>query len=278
MIDKDRKNIQESLMDGVFYDELKQRKDTLEAIIKEKERGLKSAPAEHLRICDRKTFVEYYVRKNPQEKNGKYISKTRMDYVKKLAQKDYDQKVVNMGKRELAKISDYISYLKNNQITGIYSRFTDPRKELVIPIELPDEEYLAKWNTQTYEPMGFDEGSAEYYSDSGTRVRSKSEIIIANMLEKYGVPYKYECPLKLSKWGMVRPDFTCLNVRTRKEYIWEHFGMMDDESYANKNVMKINLYEESGYNAGKNMIMTFETSQHPINSNIIKTMIRSYLI
>ena len=277
MTDKEQKKSVVHFSDERLLDELQQRKINLEAVIRNKESELKSAPSEHLRICDRKTFVEYYVRRNPQEKNGKYISKDRMDYVKSLAQKDYNQKVLNMAKRELVKNSDYISFLKDNQLTKIYDRFSEPRKQLVIPIKMSDDNYLNEWRKQSYEPMGFDDGLAEYYSDSGIRVRSKSEIIIANMLEKYGVPYKYECPLKLSKWGIVRPDFTCLNVRTRKEYIWEHFGMMDDENYANKNVMKINLYEESGYHAGKNMIMTFETSQHPINSHIIKTMIRSWL-
>ena len=33
-----------------------------------------------------------------------------------------------------------------------------------------------------------------------------------------------------------------------------------------------------GYFLGKNMIMTFETSQHAISSNIIKAMIKEYLV
>ena len=119
---------------------------------------------------------------------------------------------------------------------------------------------------------------AEYYSDNGLRVRSKSEILIANALDKYCIPFRYEYPLMLKKSGVVRPDFTCLNIRTRKEYIWEHFGMMDDEGYAHKNVLKINDYETSGFHAGINMILTFETSLTPINSNIIRAMIENYLI
>ena len=98
------------------------------------------------------------------------------------------------------------------------------------------------------------------------------------MLEKQGIPYKYEQALSLGRFGSVRPDFTCLNVRTRTEYIWEHFGMMDDEDYSNKNISKINAYEDNGFHAGNNLIMTFETSKYPINSSIIKTMIQTYLL
>ena len=54
--------------------------------------------------------------------------------------------------------------------------------------------------------------------------------------------------------------------------------MMDNIAYANKNIVKIGAYEQSGYFLGKNMIMTFETSQHAISSNIIKAMIEEYLV
>ena len=76
----------------------------------------------------------------------------------------------------------------------------------------------------------------------------------------------------------MRPDFVCLNTRTRMEFIWEHFGMMDDQSYANKNIEKMNLYHQNGYYSGKNMIMTFETSTHPISSRVVTDMIEEYLM
>ncbi|MBE5843462.1 MAG: hypothetical protein E7302_04670 [Butyrivibrio sp.] len=264
--------------DREWLNRVSTRKAELEKLIMEREAAINSSPEGHLRVQDRNSYALYYWIKQTGDTNGELIPKKNRDIAKGLAQKDYDQSLVRIAKKELKMISKYLECVEKNDIDSIYDGLSDKRKILVMPVIMPDEDYVKQWKEQTYIPMGFDEGAAEYYSDSGIRVRSKSEIIIANMLEKYGVPFKYECPVKLSKWGMVRPDFTCLNSRTRKEYIWEHFGMMDDENYANKNVMKINLYEESGYHAGKNMIMTFETSQHPISSNIIKTMINSYLM
>ena len=73
-------------------------------------------------------------------------------------------------------------------------------------------------------PMPFWDDT-EFYSNNGVRVRSKSELIIANLLEQYDVPYKYEMPLSLDENGIVRPDFIALNVRLRSEYVWEHLGM-----------------------------------------------------
>ena len=71
------------------------------------------------------------------------------------------------------------------------------------------------------------------------RVRSKSELNIANMLDSYGVPYKYECPLKLKDGKVIYPDFTVINVKSRKVIYWEHRGMMDDKNYANMAVSRI---------------------------------------
>jgi len=73
----------------------------------------------------------------------------------------------------------------------------------------------------------------------GTRVRSKSEALISNSLERWEVPQLYEMPLILKGYGKVRPDFMVLNVRTRQEYIWEHLGMLDDPVYLEKAMKKI---------------------------------------
>lgn len=52
-------------------------------------------------------------------------------------------------------------------------------------------------------------------------MRSKSEVIIADLLNKEGIPYRYEFPLYLKEFNTVYPDFTILNVRKRKEIYWE---------------------------------------------------------
>ncbi|WP_051207559.1 hypothetical protein [Butyrivibrio sp. AE3006] len=278
MEEVNNKTEQRTGYDSEWISKVSRRKAVLEKLIMDREASINSSPEGHLRVQDRNSYALYYWIKKTGDTNGELIPKKNRDIARKLAQKDYDKKLARVIKKELKEITKYLECIKENDISSIYEGLSDKRKLLVKPLITSDEEYIKRWKEKPYDPMGFDEGSAEYYSDSGIRVRSKSEIIIANMLEKYGVPYKYECPLKLGKRGIVSPDFTCLNIRTRKEYIWEHFGMMDDENYANKNVAKINSYEESGYQLGKNMIMTFEASQQPINSNIIKNMITSWLL
>ena len=139
-----------------------------------------------------------------------------------------------------------------------------------------DEIFVKEWESVSYESSEFMK-DFEFYSGKGIKVRSKSELIIANALEQCGVPYRYEYPLYLKGIGTVYPDFTCLNISKRKEIVWEHFGMMDNIAYANKNTAKIHTYNQNGFFPGKNMIMTFETSQNAISSNIIQNMIKEFL-
>ncbi|MBO4457066.1 MAG: hypothetical protein J5802_05055 [Butyrivibrio sp.] len=208
----------------------------------------------------------------------KYAKKSDKEKLKRIAQRDYEMLV----KKKFVCIRDAISeFIKNYDIEEaekVYLGIADARKKLVTPIIEPKAMSVGRWKSVVYEPMGFDEGIGGFYSNAGIRVRSKSELIIANMLEREGIPYRYEYPIVLKSVGTVRPDFTCLNVRTGQEFIWEHFGMMDNIAYANKNVSKINAYEHNGYYSGKNMIMTFETSQHAISSYKVKAMIEQYLV
>ncbi len=60
-------------------------------------------------------------------------------------------------------------------------------------------------------------------------VRSKSEVIIANMLFDRGIPFQYEQPLYAPDGTSYLPDFTITWRGT--QYYWEHVGMLDKENY-----------------------------------------------
>ena len=211
-------------------------------------------------------------------KTGKrrYARASETNDLRKAVQRDYEI-LVNKKLTQLRKILErFLRQYDITEIEKIYNKMAEPKKKLVIPVIDPDSVFLEKWSGVQYEPMPIDNDTG-YYSRNGVRVRSKSELIIADMLEQKGIPYRYEYPLHLNKTGIVRPDFLCLNIKTRREFIWEHFGMMDNIAYANKNVEKIQNYQQNGYFPGENMIMTFETSQHPLNSVTIKQTIEEYL-
>ena len=207
----------------------------------------------------------------------RYIRAEEKDALRKAVQRDYETAVNTKLKQMRKPLEKFLKDYDINEIDRIYNRMADSKKKLVTPVIETDEAFLARWKNVSYEPMPI-ESETEFYSKCGVRVRSKSELMIADELEQRGIPYRYEFPLFLKKAGNVRPDFLCLNVRTRSEFIWEHFGMMDNSAYANKNTAKIQNYGQNGYIPGKNMILTFESSQFPLSSVMIRKMIEEYLV
>ena len=148
------------------------------------------------------------------------------------------------------------------------------KRDLVVPLNKSDETFLSEWKEQEYTGVAFSEESPEYYTRQGLRVRSKSEIIIADLLDEMSIPFHYEKPLKLGL-GIVHPDFTLLNLIERKEVYWEHFGMMDDMDYRNNAFLKIRKYESAGLYQHDSVIWTFETGKYPLNTREIRKMIKT---
>lgn len=63
----------------------------------------------------------------------------------------------------------------------------------------------------------------------GCMVRSKSEVIIANLLAAAEIPFRYEVPLFAPDGTFYLPDFT-IEWRGRK-FFWEHLGMLNKPKY-----------------------------------------------
>ncbi len=76
---------------------------------------------------------------------------------------------------------------------------------------------------------------------SGDMLRSKSEVIIANLLHERGVPFRYEKPLFAGDGTLRLPDFTI--TWAGKTYYWEHLGRLDLTDYAEAWKQKRAWYE-----------------------------------
>lgn len=104
---------------------------------------------------------------------------------------------------------------------------------------------------------------------SGEMVRSKSEVIIANLLSDNGISFLYEKRLEAGGVGFW-PDFT---IRSgEKTYYWEHLGRLDLEQYRQNWAIKKSWYEQ--HFPGQ-LITTEEGSGL---SQIAEQLIRSFFI
>lgn len=195
----------------------------------------------------------------------------------RLAQKDYDLKLLKILQKQLSAIDRFLKHYDPDAAVKVYEQLSKPRKQLVTPEFMTDDEYVKQWLGTPYQKLGFRPNEPEYYTLNNERVRSKSEIIIANTLRSNNIPYRYEFPVYSDGILIAAPDFNCLNVRTRKEYYWEHLGMMGDEAYLNKNIKKIEQYSMAKDFDESRLILTFESDKHPLNTRIIEEKIRRYL-
>ena len=114
-------------------------------------------------------------------------------------------------------------------------------------------------------------------TSSGNRVRSKSEAMIDMFLHTNRIPFRYECALELGEIT-IYPDFTIRHPETGEVYYWEHFGLMDDPDYRKKAISKIQLYTAHGIIPSINLITTFETKEHPLNSELIQSIISYHFL
>ena len=113
----------------------------------------------------------------------------------------------------------------------------------------------------------------------GEAVRSKSEVIIANLLDAAGVDYRYEEKLEID--GVTKfPDFTIDDDDTGVKYYWEHLGMLSDERYRRRWNEKLKWLrghgivprEEGGGEEGT-LIVTRDSDDGGIDSEAVSKLI-----
>ncbi|MCQ2062818.1 MAG: hypothetical protein MJY99_05720 [Fibrobacter sp.] len=257
---------------------LQELKNTLYDISKQND----TSPEGNLRIANQGTYAQYY--HITQKNNEIFIPSNQSEFVHKLAQKSYNQKLEKILKRQIQHISKFIEKYNPSELVNAYNNLHTERQKLVKPFFVSDEEYAAQWSAVPYAGKPFSDDAPEHYASNGLRVRSKSEAIIADVLLKLQIPFRYEAAVKIKvkKGGLSQaitfhPDFTCLNARTRQEFIWEHFGLMSDEEYLENAIEKERIYATAGYIPGINFISTMESKAVPLNRKHVEQIVKNLL-
>lgn len=242
---------------------------------KEIETTIKNAPKGSLRCSTSRGYFQYY-------RGREYLNKDKKQVIKQLAQKEYCLSI----KSKIAKVKQTIELLikvyKDEELEQVYRKLSPVRKAVTSPLFKPIEEIIEEFEAIQYNGKEFAEQDiTEYYTSKGERVRSKSEKIIADELYRCGIPYKYEMPTELYNWNKkvtIYPDFTVLNRRTGRRWIVENFGMMDNPTYYENAMFKLDTYEKNGILLGDGLIILHETSNISLNTNVMKKYIEQYLL
>jgi len=289
---------------------------------------LSRAPTGVLNVSPHRGGFQYFRVTTKTGRKGEYIPEEKMSLASAIAQRDYDAKMLAEIQRLRAALEKCVVKYDVSIAENLYAQLHPARRSLVTPLVYPDEDFVEHWSAVKYAGRDFDADGPVLMTARGERVRSKSEIIIADALFRRGIPYRYEYPHELlagacdagahelgaargmeashaardnaggaraghrcaggsrgvgecrgglrargRKSVVVYPDFTCLNVRTRKEFVWEHFGMIDVPEYCQNMASKMELYLQNGFCMGKNFVMTTETHDRPLNSMMVEKML-----
>ena len=180
----------------------------------------------------------------------------------------------------------------------IYTALTRQKQKVVILMQgtpadilrLSSEEYsgTASRFTNLFTPPNpvqvgekFLEKNLIHRTARGELVRSKSEVIIANLLHANRVNYQYEAPLEVD--SLIKyPDFTIEDDDTGEMYYWEHLGMLSDYNYRQRWNKKLMWYREQGIlpidegNGSRGTLITTEDSEDGgIDSEAVSQLINN---
>jgi ATP-dependent exoDNAse (exonuclease V) alpha subunit len=167
----------------------------------------------------------------------------------------------------------------------VYTALTRSKRQLVLFIEgtdvtglfdlsKPERSETARRNTNLFvasvRPADDEVPFARHLihkTMKGHLVRSKSELVIANMLFQANVPYEYErtCEGTRSE-GRLRPDFSFVTP-DGELIIWEHLGMMSREDYRRGWEWKKDWYAKNGFGLGKNLFTSEDDEKGALDSS-----------
>ena len=93
-------------------------------------------------------------------------------------------------------------------------------------------------------------------------MRSKSEVLIAELLNARNIEYAYERRLTFDDGSFRYPDFTIEDDDLGRIIYWEHLGMLNDSVYAKRWQAKRKWYANHGVvehpSSGKEILVSTE--------------------
>ena len=176
---------------------------------------------------------------------------------------------------------------KNSRLLSrelLYTALTRSRDQLVLLIEgdnasalfdlsRPERSETARRNTNLFRGVLRESDDDIPYAEhlihrtaKGHLVRSKSELVIANLLYQMGIDYEYErvCEGTIEP-GRMRPDFSFVTP-DGELIIWEHLGLLDRPDYKQGWDWKHNWYKKNGFADDETLFISEDRAEKGLDS------------
>lgn len=245
----------------IFYETLISREKDLTNLVRALEKEEASLPAGSLRIRRNKYTANYYWRHkvNGEERFEPLSREDALAYEVKFKRRRELQRCLRAESDNLIQLRKLIRRY----------RVSSAGRE-----DAPSAEELRQFSAGNSGEL-YPEGLI-HRSMAGFMVRSKSELIIADMLFASGLVFAYEKRLDFGGQQRLYPDFTIRRPDDGKTIYWEHFGLTADPDYLYRMEQKLSLYQKNGVTLWDNLICTFDKPDGSFSSAEVNTVIQFF--
>lgn len=231
-------------------------------------------------VVRNKTYYKWYVTypAGGHRKNKIYIPSRNREFARELARKKLRLQRLHDVETELKALDAYLKIhcgqsdletLLDSPVLGVLLSEDRPK-----PARRLSEE-LEKWAHEEYDMNPSHPEEKKVPTVDGIMVRSKSEAFIVLLLSTLHIPYRYECRLDIGGYT-IYPDFTIRHPVTGEIFYWEHVGRLDDPGYSVKVPGRLRLYINNGIYPDHNLILTFESGNHPFDISIAQDKVKEF--
>lgn len=150
---------EEKAIKDLLYEQLIKREHWLRDLKQNLETSIQNAPSGNLKIINCRGVEQYYLdsaETRTSYPNGKYLRKSDLELAGKLAQRNYDEKLLSEVEKQLKNIQNIIKKYEKQEIVqieelySVYDRMSPSRKKMVDSRIISDKEYVNQWSTQIY--------------------------------------------------------------------------------------------------------------------------------
>lgn len=226
---------------------------------------------------------QYY---HSESVNGKYIRQgigKNIHMKKQLARKEYLMKVIPILDANIKVLSSALSGYQSITPESVISMMSDIYKSL--PMQYYTDklsrtaklsEELQQWMDAPFDQSTYNPHEKIHTTSRNLKVRTKSELIIAEILYMYNIAFHYEERIYI-KGRRYAPDFT-IKLPDGRIYYWEHVGLTNDAFYMYDHYDKLRNYQYKGIVPWKNLILTYDNELGDLNTQIIHSEIKNKLL
>jgi len=198
----------------------------------------------------------YIINQNGQRT---YANKSMMPRVNRLKLREYLKREIEWLERNQCLFTQLIKKYKKVSYAAVNRQLPRAYQGAFVPAG-PEAAGHISWPPFTPSENPFHREDLIHHTSFGLAVRTKSEMVIAEMLYSMGIPFVYEKEVFVEEEDgnlkAVYPDFS---VPLGGEWFYiEHLGRLDLEGYRQRNAEKLQNYHASGILMPGQLIFTMD--------------------